>query len=81
MTRRDDAIELKRIVAEKRREGCLPRFTDTRAWAGNGSGEVCMLCEIPIDAGQIEYEVECQDGVDKQLLRFHELCYRLCSEP
>jgi hypothetical protein len=76
-----DATELKRLVTEKRRLGRLPRISTARTWAGEGSGAMCMLCDIPIDAGQIEYEVEWQDGVDTQLLRFHELCYRLSSEP
>jgi hypothetical protein len=75
-----DATDLKRIAAEKRRQGRLPQISTARAWAGNGSGATCVLCEIPIDAGQIEYEVEYPNGLDIQLLRFHELCYRLCSE-
>jgi hypothetical protein len=75
-----DSTHLKQIAAEKRREGRLPPLSMARAWAGNGSGAVCVLCEVPIDAGQIEYEVELRQGLDTDLLRFHELCYRLCSE-
>jgi hypothetical protein len=75
-----DSTELKRIAAEKRRQGHLPRICAARTWAGNGSGAVCVLCEAPIDASQIEYEVEWSKGIDTELLRFHELCYRLCSE-
>jgi len=76
-----DSIQLKRLVTEKRRNGQLPWLSPSRAWAGSGSGALCMLCEVPIDSAQIEYEVEWKDGLDIQLLRFHELCYRLCSEP
>jgi hypothetical protein len=72
--------ELKRIVTQKRCDGRLPRIPTARTWAGHGSGELCSLCESPIDARQIEYEVECQQGPDTQLLRFHELCYRLWSD-
>ena len=79
MTTIKDDTELQRIVTEKRSEGRLPRIPTARAWAGHGSGKVCCLCESPIDTGQIEYEVECQQGSDTQLLRFHELCYRLWS--
>jgi hypothetical protein len=79
MTSIKDDAELKRIVTEKRRQGKLPRVPTQRAWAGNGSGELCALCESAIGAGQIEYEVEAQNGPDTQLLRFHELCYRLWS--
>jgi hypothetical protein len=75
---KDDA-ELKRIVTEKRRLGRLPQIPTPRAWAGNGSGELCSLCESTIDTGEIEYEVEWQHGTDKRMLRFHELCYRLWS--
>jgi len=79
MTPIKDDAELKRIITEKRRQGRLPQIPTLRAWAGNGSGEPCSLCESPIDAGQIEYEVEWQHGPDTRLLRFHELCYRLWS--
>jgi hypothetical protein len=75
-----DLTELKRMLTEKRRVGEVPRISTSRTWAGNGSGAVCLLCEIPIETGQIEYEVEWQNGRDTRLLRFHELCYRLCSE-
>jgi hypothetical protein len=73
---KDDA-ELKRIITEKRRLGRLPQIPTPRAWAGNGNGELCSVCESAIDAGQIEYEVEWQHGPDTRMLRFHELCYRL----
>jgi hypothetical protein len=75
-----DPTELKKVITLKRAGGRLPRIASARAWAGNGSGAVCVLCELPIDRGQIEYEVEWPHGADTQLLRFHELCYRLSSE-
>ena len=78
MTTKSD-VELKRIITEKRRLGRLPQIPTPRAWAGNGTGESCSLCESAIGAGEIEYEVEWQQGPDKRLLRFHEPCYRLWS--
>ena len=75
-----DSTELRHLVAQKRREGRLPRMSTARTWAGESTGAVCVLCEIPIHAGQIEYEVEWRKGTDTEVLRFHELCYRLCSE-
>jgi hypothetical protein len=75
-----DRTELRLMLAEKRRQGRLPLITTSRTWAGSGNGEVCMLCEVPIESQQIEYEVEWQNGLEVRLLRFHELCYRLCSE-
>ena len=79
MTSIKDDAELKRIIAEKRRLGRLPEVPTARAWAGNGNGAPCSLCESAIDAGEIEYEVEWQQAGATQLLRFHELCYRLWS--
>jgi hypothetical protein len=80
MTASKDDAELKRIITEKRRLGRLPHIPTRRAWAGNGSGAPCSLCESAIGAGDIEYEVEWQQGSDTRLLRFHELCYRLWSD-
>jgi hypothetical protein len=79
MTSIKDDAELKRLITEKRRLGRLPPLPTPRAWAGNGTGELCSACESPIGAGEIEYEVEWQRGLDTPLLRFHELCYRLWS--
>jgi len=79
MTSGKDEAELKRIIKEKRRLGRLPQIPTPRAWAGNGNGARCSLCESAIGAGDIEYEVEWQQGPDTRLLRFHELCYRLWS--
>jgi len=79
MTARKDDAELQRIITEKRRLGRLPQIPTPRAWAGNGSGGLCSLRESSIGAGDIEYEVEWRQGPDTQLLRFHELCYRLWS--
>jgi hypothetical protein len=81
MSGSSDDEELRRIISEKRRSGLLPPLPTLRAWAGRGSGATCVLCEFPIETGQIEYEVEWQAAADIQLLRFHELCYRLWTEP
>jgi hypothetical protein len=80
MTGNPDDEELRRIISEKRRSGLLPPASTPHAWAGPGSGATCVLCEFPIETGQIEYEVEWQADADIQLLRFHELCYRLWTE-
>jgi len=77
MTPIKDDTELKQIISEKRRQGRLPQIPTPRAWAGNGTGESCSLCDTAIGAGEIEYEVEWPQGPDTPLLRFHELCYRL----
>jgi hypothetical protein len=79
MTARKDVAELERILTQKRRLRQLPQIPTARAWAGNGSGALCSLCESAIGADDVEYEVEWQQGPDNPLLRFHELCYRLWS--
>ena len=75
-----DPTDLRHLIARKRASGQLPRITSSRTWAGKGNGAPCELCELAIDAGQIEYEVEYLNGSQTTVLRFHELCYRLCSE-
>jgi hypothetical protein len=42
-----------------------------RTWAGQGTGRLCTLCGRPIEAHQIEYEVELTAG---RRLRFHFTC-------
>jgi hypothetical protein len=80
MNNRKDPTELKRLISQKRGRGQIPRLTSSRTWAGDGSGAACELCEAPIEAGEVEYEVEYLNGSQTTLLRFHELCHRLCSE-
>jgi hypothetical protein len=80
MNNRKDLTELRNLISHKRDRGELPRITSSRTWAGDGTGAVCELCESAIEKDQIEYEVEYLNGSQTTLLRFHELCYRLCSE-
>jgi hypothetical protein len=81
MTDEDHDAMLKRLALQKRDEGKLPDLPKARAWAGRGTGEICVLCELPIESGHVEYEVEWRSAGELRLLRFHELCYRLWSEP
>lgn len=54
--------------------GTLPRVAPRFIWAGRGSGGPCSLCAKPLEAGEIEYEV--QDGPD-QAFRFHLRCHAI----
>ena len=47
-----------------------------RTWAGHGTGVICNGCGEPIQAHEIEYEVEMPPGSDVPALNFHLACYR-----
>jgi len=47
-----------------------------RTWAGHGTGAICNACGAPIQAHEIEYEVEMPAGSAAPTLNFHLMCYR-----
>lgn len=47
-----------------------------RTWAGRGTGAICNACGAPIQAHEIEYEVEMPAGSAAPSLNFHLMCYR-----
>jgi hypothetical protein len=57
----------------------LPRMQQReplRTWAGHGTGAICNACGAPIQAHEIEYEVEMPAGSSAPTLNFHLMCYR-----
>ncbi|HTT02968.1 MAG TPA: hypothetical protein VMG11_12865 [Steroidobacteraceae bacterium] len=70
--------ELLRPIAEQQSE-TIPYRQPRRAWAGHGTGTLCNLCQQPIEATQIEYEIECQveleSGPTNEVLYMHLDCY------
>jgi len=46
-----------------------------RAWAGRGKGSCCDHCHQPIDADQIEYEIELVVDKHRRIARVHLECY------
>lgn len=50
--------------------------TPLRTWAGHGTGAICNGCGEPVQAHEIEYEVEMPAGAEAQTLNFHLACYR-----
>lgn len=46
------------IIPDKLRRGLLPRDKPIKTWAGNGSGDTCDGCDQPINADQVEHELE-----------------------
>lgn len=47
-----------------------------RTWAGHGTGATCSGCGEPVQAHEIEYEVEMPAGNGAPTLNFHLACYR-----
>jgi len=48
-----------------------------RTWAGHGTGVTCNGCGEPVQAHEIEYEVEMPAGSEATTLNFHLACYRI----
>ena len=44
-------------------------------WGGRGAGEICALCDKPILAEEVEYEVEAYTDGAKRAFQFHILCH------
>ena len=64
-----------RLLAERKIEiGALPRVEPETAFAGEGSGLPCSLCEQPISAH--EYEFEYADG-GGEISRYHLRCQQI----
>jgi hypothetical protein len=66
------ASDLAMLVEEKIRSGALPLPPEPPAkyYGGNGTGQVCDVCEQAITPGQLEYELD----MGGRTLRFHEKC-------
>jgi hypothetical protein len=70
--------ELRTIARERIAKGQLPSAPPSHMWAGQGTGEICALCDKPILADEVEFEAEYGDeasGVGAELpIRFHLVC-------
>jgi hypothetical protein len=63
-------------TAEKVDSSHLRQREPLRTWAGRGTGVTCNGCGEPIQAHEIEYEVEMPAGSETPTLNFHLMCYR-----
>jgi hypothetical protein len=65
------------IVEEHSDPGVLPYQEPLRTWASRGTGVRCNLCGMPIEARQLEYEVELGPAGNPRGLHFHFNCYQV----
>jgi hypothetical protein len=67
--------ELRPVARERIAKGQLPRYAPSTIWGGYGSGNLCSLCDQPIERDQIEYEIEDPgEHAASSTYRFHMVC-------
>jgi hypothetical protein len=66
--------ELRPIARDRIATGQLPRETPARLWAGRGTGQLCALCDKPIQRNEVEYDVERHIDEGVQMFPFHVDC-------
>jgi hypothetical protein len=65
--------ELRPIARERIAKGQLPReMPPPRMWAGYGTGQLCSLCDKPIQRDEIDHT-----EAPVQTFRFHIVCHAL----
>ncbi len=64
-------------VEERDELRMLPYQEPLRTWAGRGTGVRCNVCGMPIEARDIEYEVELAAAGRPRGLHFHFNCYQV----
>jgi len=64
--------ELRWRALQRIEDGRLPLVLSTRIDAGYGTGVQCYLCDQPIAADKIEYDITDHNG---KLLHFHFACH------
>lgn len=68
---------LRARIREMLRTGSLPCDEPVATWGGSGSGLRCAVCREPIDASEIEYEVDLPSA---RGIRLHRQCHALWLE-
>lgn len=59
------------------RAGHLPPQLGTRFRLTSGAGELCGMCEEPVEKGEMQYELWLEESPGQTLWRFHALCFRI----
>jgi hypothetical protein len=70
-----DEDELRLEARRRLACGRLPSVQQQYLWAGTGDGQLCSLCDRPIDAQQIEYELQFNTA-PPSVYRFHRICHQ-----
>jgi hypothetical protein len=66
---------LRPLARERISKGSLPRkVRSPLLWGGNGTGQLCALCDKTIPPSEVELEVEALVSGTLRTLRFHVLC-------
>ena len=65
--------ELRLIARERIARQQLPSRGLSRMWGAYGTGQLCALCDKPIQANEVEYGIE-HTGAAVQTFRFHIVC-------
>jgi hypothetical protein len=64
------------------RSGELPTHDPSMSYAGKGTSVTCALCDAPILASEIEYELEFAgpDAPERKIMHFHSSCESIWNE-
>jgi hypothetical protein len=77
--------ELRLIARRRIEQGLLPSAGPSRTWGGKGTGQLCALCDQPIQPGDVELEVEEVVQGAGRTFQFHSACQFLwqveCAGP
>jgi len=65
---------LRPLARDRISKGRLPRKVRPPLWGGNGTGQLCALCDKTIPPSEVELEVEALVNGTLRTLRFHVLC-------
>ena len=64
-------------IREKILAGALPKEDCRMTWYGRGTGGLCVACEQPITAAEVEVECDLPRGGS---IRLHRTCYDVWSK-
>jgi hypothetical protein len=53
-----DEMELREVVRQGVRSGCLPATASTRTFPCSGNGSACAVCAAAITGGELAFELE-----------------------
>ncbi len=64
---------LRKMARQAIRAGKLPRDEPDRMWGGEGVGEFCAVCDLPISRRYLEYELQFDQNSDPPALHAYHL--------